>query len=222
MEKGAPAQESSSSIDCGSKLRAVDKWSEKNLLVHKALGEAKNSVFLEETVLSQAKCFQWDNGTDIKRFIVDCYGVQNGSDKKHVVLFQTQEIGKRNSQNAHKEVYKDEAITSKSVHEWFKRFRRRLKKNKTWSEKSSIKTMLIAFFDSKGLIYKEFLPESTYAEVLKRLLQRMRRLHSEYAKQSSCILLHDNARPHTALVVRQFLAANGAVTLDYPLPTLFT
>ncbi|GFU57295.1 hypothetical protein TNCV_3634821 [Trichonephila clavipes] len=38
----------------------------KNLLVHKALGEAKNSVFQEETVLSQAMYFQWDNGTDIK------------------------------------------------------------------------------------------------------------------------------------------------------------
>ncbi|GFV93955.1 hypothetical protein TNCV_3573081 [Trichonephila clavipes] len=41
----------------------------KDLLVHKALGEAKNSVFQEETVLSQAKCFQWDNGTDINRLI---------------------------------------------------------------------------------------------------------------------------------------------------------
>ncbi|GFX04071.1 hypothetical protein TNCV_3972201 [Trichonephila clavipes] len=39
----------------------------KNLLVHKALGETKNSVFQEETVLSQAKCFQCDNGTDIKK-----------------------------------------------------------------------------------------------------------------------------------------------------------
>ncbi|GFY19220.1 hypothetical protein TNCV_4225841 [Trichonephila clavipes] len=36
--------------------------------VHKALGEAKNSMFQEDTVFSQAKCFQWDNDTDIKRF----------------------------------------------------------------------------------------------------------------------------------------------------------
>lgn len=35
-----------------------------------------------------------------ERFIVDCRGVQNGSENKHVVLFQTWEIGKRNSRNA--------------------------------------------------------------------------------------------------------------------------
>ncbi|GFS78410.1 mariner Mos1 transposase [Trichonephila clavipes] len=83
-------------------------------------------------------------------------------------------------------------------------------KTKVWSEKLLIKTIHIAFFDSNGLIHKEFLPESTtlnavvYAEVLKRLMQRIRRVCPEYAKQDSWTLLHDNARPHTALVVRQF------------------
>ncbi|GFU96688.1 hypothetical protein TNCV_839141 [Trichonephila clavipes] len=52
-------------------------------------------------------------------FIVDCHGVQNGSENKHVVLFQTWEIGKETLEML-KEVYKDEAITSKSVYEWFK------------------------------------------------------------------------------------------------------
>ncbi|GFW09264.1 mariner Mos1 transposase, partial [Trichonephila clavipes] len=72
------------------------------------------------------------------------------------------------------------------------------------------------------LIHKEFLPESTklntlaYAEVLKCLLQRIRRVRPEYAKQGFW-KIHDNARPHTALVVRQFLATNGVVTLDHPL-----
>ncbi|GFV71767.1 hypothetical protein TNCV_777841 [Trichonephila clavipes] len=41
----------------------------KNFLVHKALGEAKNSEYQAETVLFQAKYFQWDNGTDIEKFI---------------------------------------------------------------------------------------------------------------------------------------------------------
>ncbi|GFW51776.1 hypothetical protein TNCV_1187081 [Trichonephila clavipes] len=39
--------------------------------------------------------------------------------------------------------------------------------------------MLVPFFDSKGLIHKEFLPESTHAEVLKRLLQRVRLVRPE-------------------------------------------
>ncbi|GFX36481.1 hypothetical protein TNCV_1254541 [Trichonephila clavipes] len=37
----------------------------KKLFSPQSLGEAKKSVFQEETVLSQATCFQWDNGTDI-------------------------------------------------------------------------------------------------------------------------------------------------------------
>ncbi|GFW73046.1 mariner Mos1 transposase [Trichonephila clavipes] len=90
-----------------------------------------------------------------------------------------------------------------------------------------MKTMPIAFFDSKGLIHKELLSERTtfnavaYAEVPKRLLQRFHRVRPEYAKRGSWTLLHDNARPCTALVVWQFLAANGVVTLDSP-PPLFT
>ncbi|GFU21309.1 mariner Mos1 transposase [Trichonephila clavipes] len=38
----------------------------------------------------------------------------------------------------------------------------------------------------------------------------------ESKRQSSWTLLHDNSRPHTTLVVRQFLTANGVVTLDHP------
>ncbi|GFV80898.1 hypothetical protein TNCV_3517651 [Trichonephila clavipes] len=41
----------------------------KIFLVPKDLGEVKNSEFQAETVLSQAKCFQWDNSTDVERLI---------------------------------------------------------------------------------------------------------------------------------------------------------
>ncbi|GFU42093.1 hypothetical protein TNCV_3197461 [Trichonephila clavipes] len=78
-------------------------------------------------------------------------------------------------------------------------------------------------FDSKGFIHKTLIPKSTtlndvpYAEILKPLLQRIRRVRLEYAKQGSWTLLPDNAWPHIALVVRQILATNGVVTLDHPL-----
>ncbi|GFT71294.1 mariner Mos1 transposase [Trichonephila clavipes] len=80
------------------------------------------------------------------------------------------------------------------------------KKTNVWSEKSRIKTMLIAFFDSKGLTHKEFLPQNTtlnaaaYAEVVKSLLKRMSRVRPEYSKQFYWTVFHNNARPHTALV----------------------
>ncbi|GFV76752.1 mariner Mos1 transposase [Trichonephila clavipes] len=82
--------------------------------------------------------------------------------------------------------------------------------------------MLIAFFDSKGLVHKEILLERTtlndgaYSEVLKRLQQRICSVRPEWAKQGSWTLLHDNAWQHTALVVWQSLVANGVVTLDHP------
>ncbi|GFW97648.1 mariner Mos1 transposase [Trichonephila clavipes] len=85
------------------------------------------------------------------------------------------------------------------------------RKTKVRSEKSRIMTMLIVFFDSESITHKKFLPESTtlndvaYTEVLKRLLIRIRRVRPVYTKQGSWTLLHNNARQHTALVVRQFL-----------------
>ena len=48
--------------------------------------------------------------------------------------------------------------------------------------------MLIVFFDCEGIIHKEFLPEGStlnaaaYVEVLKRLLQRIRRVRPQYSE----------------------------------------
>lgn len=58
-------------------------------------------------------------------------------------------------------------------------------------------TMFIAYFVSKGLIHKGFLPENTtlnyvaYTDVLKRLLQRIFRVSPEYTTKGSWTLLHD-------------------------------
>jgi len=52
--------------------------------------------------------------------------------------------------------------------------------------KSKIKTMLICFYDSKGIIHKEFVPSGStvnaecYLSLLKRLLSRIRRVRPEY------------------------------------------
>ena len=89
-------------------------------------------------------------------------------------------------------------------------------------EKSRIKTMLVVFFDSEGLIHKEFLPEgstltaATYVDILKRLLQRINRVRPQYARHGHWTLLHDNARPHTALLVQRFLTTKGVVSLKHP------
>lgn len=59
-----------------------------------------------------------------------------------------------------------------------------------------LKTMLIAFYFSKGIIYKEFIPSGTtvnpeyFLQVLKILLSR---IHAEYRKIGSWKLWND---PH--------------------------
>lgn len=98
-----------------------------------------------------------------------------------------------------------------------------LKKKKMRSEKSHIKAMLMVFLDYEGLIHKEFLPEdttmnaATYMKILKHLLQQIKRVCLQYTKQGDWTLLHDNALPHTAFLVQQFLAKRGVVSLNHPL-----
>ncbi|UYV73952.1 hypothetical protein LAZ67_11001570 [Cordylochernes scorpioides] len=87
---------------------------------------------------------------------------------------------------------------------------------------SKIKTMLITFFDSRGIIHKEFVPAGQtitgeyYLNVLKRLIARIRRIRPEYRNEDSWCLLHDNAPSHSSLIVRRFLAKNNVCVLNHP------
>ena len=82
--------------------------------------------------------------------------------------------------------------------------------------------MLIAFFDSDGVIHKEFVPAGQtvnsvfYEDVLKRLLRRIHRVRSELHRTGQWMLLHDNAPAHYAIRVHQFLAQHGVPVLDHP------
>ena len=86
-------------------------------------------------------------------------------------------------------------------------------------QKSKVKTLLIAFFDNKGIIHKEFLPAGQtinaafYQAVLNRLLQYIRRIRPELLKTVNWMLLHDNAPAHSAIRMRQFLAQKTVAVL---------
>jgi len=79
-------------------------------------------------------------------------------------------------------------------------------------KKSRVKTMLILFFDHQGVIYKEFVPQSTivtstfYKGVLERLLKRIARVHLEKFKDRDFFVLQNNAPTHNAAINQQFLA----------------
>jgi transposase len=53
-------------------------------------------------------------------------------------------------------------------------------------------------------------------EVLKRLLEKVRRKRPELFANNSWILHHDNASAHTALSVREFLATKQITVLEHP------
>ncbi|GBM79441.1 hypothetical protein AVEN_213295-1 [Araneus ventricosus] len=55
-----------------------------------------------------------------------------------------------------------------------------------------------------------------YCEVLKRFLARIRRVGPHLKQLDSCFFLHDKARPHTATLVKRFLAQHGVTELSHP------
>ena len=80
--------------------------------------------------------------------------------------------------------------------------------------------MIIVFFDSRGIVRKEFVPpgqtvnQAFYKDVLERLRKRVQRVRTDIA--DDWVLHHDNAPAHTALAIREFLAKKKIPVLPQP------
>jgi hypothetical protein len=74
--------------------------------------------------------------------------------------------------------------------------------------------MLVTFFDRQEIIHKEFVPPSQmvnkeyYVEVLSYLVQRICQERPQFRGQGSWFL-HDNARLHIAVAVKEFSSKKG-------------
>jgi hypothetical protein len=88
--------------------------------------------------------------------------------------------------------------------------------------KSNNKTMLISFFNIRGTVHFEFVPEGTnvnqifYVEVLKRLIDATRRKCGELWKDCSLILHITTCQHILQFRYQGVLAGKGISTMDHP------
>jgi hypothetical protein len=81
--------------------------------------------------------------------------------------------------------------------------------------------MLINFFDSQGVVHKEFVPEGKtvnaefYKGVMDRLLKRIQRFRPATSYFRDFFVLHDSAPTHNATSVRKFLTQENVTSFDH-------
>jgi hypothetical protein len=91
--------------------------------------------------------------------------------------------------------------------------------------RSNVKSMLICFFDTEGIMRKEFVPPGQtvngnfYCDVLRRLRENVWRKRPVKWCNNSWALHHDNAPAHTSLLVLQFFTSTKRKS---PPPSLLT
>ena len=85
------------------------------------------------------------------------------------------------------------------------------------------KKMLCIWWDRKGVLYYELLKpgetinEERYRALLIRLKRAMAEESPEYATRHKAIIFdHDNARPHVAIPVKNYLENSGCEVLPHP------
>ncbi|GBO38699.1 Histone-lysine N-methyltransferase SETMAR [Araneus ventricosus] len=96
--------------------------------------------------------------------------------------------------------------------------RKPVKFKRTFSTK---KCMATVFWDRKGVLLVEFMPRGTTitAASYSKTLQRLRRAIQNKRRgmlASGIVLLHDNARPHTAVATTILLQRFGWEVFDHP------
>ncbi|UYV68186.1 hypothetical protein LAZ67_5003296 [Cordylochernes scorpioides] len=95
-----------------------------------------------------------------------------------------------------------------------------LRPKKARMSKSRIKTMIIVFFDIRGIVHCEFVPRGKavnsafYLEVLRRLKRRIARVRTDI--KDTVKLHHDNATSHTAFIITNFLAQSNTPVIPHP------
>jgi len=93
---------------------------------------------------------------------------------------------------------------------------------KMWTTKSECESLFTVFFDCRGVVHHEFLPQGRtvnkeyYLQVMRNLREAIRQKRPDLWKNKNWLLHHDNAPAHTSLLVREFLAKNNTLMMPQP------
>ncbi|UYV60866.1 hypothetical protein LAZ67_1002640 [Cordylochernes scorpioides] len=88
--------------------------------------------------------------------------------------------------------------------------------------RSNVKVLLTVFFDCRGVVHHDFLPQGRtvnkeyYPQVMRNLRVAIRQKRPDFWKIKNWLLHHDNASAHTSLLVRYFLAKNNTLMMPQP------
>ncbi|UYV63007.1 hypothetical protein LAZ67_2002824 [Cordylochernes scorpioides] len=88
--------------------------------------------------------------------------------------------------------------------------------------RSNVKVLLTVFFDCRGVVHHEFLPQGRtvnkeyYLQVMRNLREAIHQKRPDLWKNKNWLLHHDNAPAHTSLLVRDFLAKNNKPMMPQP------
>ncbi|UYV61065.1 AGO3 [Cordylochernes scorpioides] len=100
------------------------------------------------------------------------------------------------------------------------------KPKKARQVRSNVNVLLTVFFDCRGVVHHEFLPQGKtvnkeyYLQVMRNLREAIRQKRPDLWKNKNWLLHHDNAPAHTSLLVRDFLAKNNTLMMLQPPTTL--
>lgn len=117
-------------------------------------------------------------------------------------------------------VYEYDTLTTQQSSEW--REKNEPKPKKPRKSRSRIKTMLIVFFDIRGVVHHEFVPtgqtvnKEFYLTVLRRLRESIRLKRPQLWQNKSWILHDDNAPCHRAAIINEYKAKHNINTIDQP------
>ncbi|UYV66514.1 hypothetical protein LAZ67_4001938 [Cordylochernes scorpioides] len=85
--------------------------------------------------------------------------------------------------------------------------------------RSNVKVLLTVFFDCRGVVHHEFLPQGRtvnkeyYLQVMRNLREAIRQKRPNLRKNKNWLLHHDNAPAPTSLLVRDLLAKNNTLMM---------